>query len=759
MSPRLIAFLATLVVVACSLAPRWILHDRTPTPAGESWTVSDPDSLYHIRRVQRHLDGDREGLLSVAGQDPRLNYPEGARIPWPPYYDLMAASLISPFTPPDSEEQRAFIEKAVASLPLIFGILTSLVVFLAARSLAGTIAGTVAGVLHALSLGSVAYSCLGNGDHHALVTLLSTTLFYGLSVSLKRGLMLGRGSPIILGAVLGSIAGLAIGSWVASLLVVLIVDAILAVLLFINARSPERGLPRLGLSFHLAALLVLLPAVWQSPWKEEFPWMVVNLSWFHLAYLGLGALVFLPLLPAGSPKGWRRQYPWIVAVCLAILGAGATLLDLGPAAGIREGFEWVSRQDTFMGAVAESRPLIGEGSQAGELSLYLGWQILLFPLAWLSALVALWRGRRLELLPWVVAAVPLSIQAAEQARFADALIPTASVLTALGAVTLLRARAARLPRAAVAGILILAALLGQFQTLEQMYRAGSGPRPDWRRERAARELCDWTRAYSGEHNQGAVLSNWNRGHEIEWAAERASVATNFGSYVGEEGFLAPARFFLSADGTSAEAALHARDARFVIFSSSLSSALPGWILAGDPRWAGRYFELDEAGGGRLLAPWFESIGGQLLNGGFPRARPHEEREDSLDFMRLVHASPVILRRSPIASWRGPAPYGWVWESVPGAQVELKGSPGEPATIEIEVVYQGPDGERTETIQFLQRAPINEQGVTTLRVPYATLDSNGDGRVERANWRVGNRSGSLELNERDVLEGRSVRPND
>jgi hypothetical protein len=233
------------------------------------------------------------------------------------------------------------------------------------------------------------------------------------------------------------------------------------------------------------------------------------------------------------------------------------------------------------------------------------------------------------------------------------------------------------------------------------------------------------------------------------------VATNFGSYVGEEGFLAPARFFLALDPARAEALLIERGARFVLHSCSLSSALPGWLAAGDADWRGRFLVQDDVGDGSLLPAWYESVGGQLLNGGFPRVPRGGERADSLDFLRLVHVSPTILRSSPLSSWRGPTPYGWVWEQVAGARVELGGANGELATVEIQLEYRGQSGELLQTLPFLARARVGPDGRAHLRVPYATRAPNGDGLVRGARWAVGERRGSLDIDEDDVRLGRRV----
>ena len=61
----------------------------------------------------------------------------------------------------------------------------------------------------------------------------------------------------------------------------------------------------------------------------------------------------------------------------------------------------------------------------------------------------------------------------------------------------------------------------------------------------------WLRDHT-EPGDWSVMANWNRGHDIEWAAQRPSVATNFGRYVGKAGFRAPARFFRLENKRSAQ---------------------------------------------------------------------------------------------------------------------------------------------------------------------------------------------------------------
>jgi asparagine N-glycosylation enzyme membrane subunit Stt3 len=133
--------------------------NRSRDPRNAEWVSLEPDSFYHMRRTERALlsGGD------VAGVDPFLDYPDGAEIPWPPYY-AQILTLIAGWTVDDvgTPEARLKIERLVASLPLWFGCLTVLLAGLAAWRLGGSTAGAFAGMASAAALGTVLYSSLGN---------------------------------------------------------------------------------------------------------------------------------------------------------------------------------------------------------------------------------------------------------------------------------------------------------------------------------------------------------------------------------------------------------------------------------------------------------------------------------------------------------------------------------------------------------------------------------------------------------------------
>jgi hypothetical protein len=212
-----------------------------------------------------------------------------------------------------------------------------------------------------------------------------------------------------------------------------------------HAQRPSPGLPALGVAFHAAALVAVLPAVLSSPWNATHPWMVVNLTWFHVAWLALGSAVFAPLLFVRGRA--LRAYPWIAAGALAALGVFLLTAETRPAVGVREGFAWMGREDEFMGAVWESRGLLGAGAAFDPLSV-LGFGALVLPFAWAAVAWQAFRRHRHTLLPWAIAVPLLAAQSARQVRFADALAVPMAVVLAWGCVAAVRSAAvrSRMPR-------------------------------------------------------------------------------------------------------------------------------------------------------------------------------------------------------------------------------------------------------------------------------------------------------------------------
>jgi hypothetical protein len=96
-----------------------------------------------------------------------------------------------------------------------------------------------------------------------------------------------------------------------------------------------------------------------------------------------------------------------------------------------------------------------------------------------------------------------------------------------------------------------------------------------------REIAEWIRGHTPEPADYAVLAPWTWGHVLEWVAGRPTVATNFGTFVGEDAFRDPARFFLTEIPREGEALLELRRARYVLVTTDTSTLSPEdtWICS------------------------------------------------------------------------------------------------------------------------------------------------------------------------------------
>lgn len=802
------------VAVVCALLAAWVrwahdgrawrlesLSEHAPPQAG-AWFSDEPDGLYHMRRVERAL---QQGG-AVAGTDPLLNAPHGAPIPWPPYADRAAHALLAPLAPDEPAARRAYVERWSGWLPFLWSCLA--VGFLAyatgrlasrsgaepARRRGGVLAAACAGAVGAGQYAAVHYASPGVADHHAWVSLLNLGVLLALMHGWTRERLDDARGSWHRGIGAGVLMGLSLGSWAASLLHLLAFQAAFGLLLVRHARRPMAGLRGFGIGFHLAAAAVLLPAVWASPWRDTHPWMVVNLSWFHLVHLLLGAAVFLPLRADGT---WRGLHPLalpliLVTGLLALIG-----LDLGPGAGIREGFAWVSRADEFMAGIAESEPLLG-GALGSHLH-WTSWSFFLLPFAWLLLCVDAWRRGRTRTLPLLVLLPMLFVQTANQIRFAEALAFPAALLFGLAASVLLarvrigsadreggsRSRGGRALQLG-AGLLLGFALVPS-----GVLRAHAGwfahePAPDVARN-AERALLEWiaqrdpqahamdpTLSADGEElDVVSVLAPWDRGHAIEWVCGLASVATNFGSYVGIDGYRAPSRFFLARDSTMAEALLREHRVRWVLRPSRLTLSMDQLQRAhGEGLPVGGFVETttDERGRrrDRFKPAWFDTFAARL---GVPLLEaPDGDRpglgdpdgpdgpQAPLRFLRLVHVSPLAdedPRHGGLTQ-----PFGLIWQHVPGAHLTVDAEAGDTLEVDLGIRVVFADD---PLIEFRHRDSVTATaaGPLTLRLPYNTALPNGDAHVLQATWRLSSADGTpratgpLHIPEEAVQQGSPV----
>ncbi|MFT7669111.1 MAG: hypothetical protein ACI8X5_001811 [Planctomycetota bacterium] len=747
-----------LVTVVLALVAR-LGYDinRTLDPATGEWVSIEADSFYHMRRLDRLA---QEGW-PIAGEDPMLDFPDGAEIPWPPYYTGLLGMLTMPFSE-DETERRLHIEHFVASITVLFGVLCALFAALAAYRLSGIRGAAFAGPCAALALCAVVYSSIGNGDHHAFVAFLHAAILTLLTFVIGGSTLDSRRRSLCAGVIIGGLAGLGLGSWVAFLPYIVEVDLVLAILLMLHTRRSYAGLAVFGLAFHLSALAVLAYAALTSPWLATQPWMVINLSYFHLFFLGVGAVVFAPLIFSKWEERLRPRYPLIVFTGLVLLAGTIAMLNLGPARGVREAFLWASGEDKFMASIQESRSFfsaLGEGTE--QLLISLGYGVLLLPFAWVAAVVACVRGKR-ELLPWIVAVPLLLLQALSQLRFAEALVVPLAVVVGWSLANLLgrfvHSGGARRVLATSAAVILGVGLQGPgiaegltyrraastgFETTEIQASTGS-----------ARRMCDWLREREVHIGREAVLSTWGYGHMIEWVTQRPTVATNFGSYLGLDSYTAPALVFLSEDDDELERQLEERQVGHLLLTSRITLMLPDMIARAKPELAREYLggPLESWRGG-LQPRWFQTAMARLLLSASTVSKelPASARRP-FGFLRLVH---IARENDPLPGLRGivsRSARGWIWERVDGVHLAASGEPGAEFRVQFEINYP----KARTRILFEDQVRLDAQGQGTLRVPYSTLNSNGDGRVlPGASYWIGSKRAALAITEAMVVKGETL----
>jgi hypothetical protein len=562
---------------------------------------------------------------------------------------------------------------------------------------------------------------LGNGDHHAFVSFLQMSWLMLAARGLEPSGLVRLRRSLVYGILAGALAGLALASWVASLLLIGTLELALLWRMFRAKPNALPGLGAFGATFHLTAALVIWPDVAASPWAAL---EIINLSWFHVGFLGVGTLACLPLCflkPGSDEQGaGPRLYP---RALIGFLGLAGLVMVWGPLGeSVSEGMRWATGSNSFMGRIHESQPL-GWGSIGGwePLTRWLGWGVVLLPLAW-------WHGaRRTEgaLMPYLLAVLLYLLMALFQRRFAEGLAAPMAVLLGVWLSHLTRS----LPeRRLLHGLLALALALPLVSHLNivssTLSRSDIGPHflqtLSVERERGLRGLC----AFLGTHGteEEAVLAQWDLGHMIEWGAKRPTVATNFGSYVGRDGFIDPWRFLAAASDEDAEALCRERRVRHVLLGSDWMRNLDTMtrVLADDPR-AG--FSED-----CLVARLLPCAYGDEVPG-----RPHP------NFLRLV-AFGNSLSDGKSA--------GWIWETVPGAVLEVSGSVGQILRARVRRNFNGQQAQYV----WMGEAAVDADGLARLRVPWSTEDEESGEAAAPLRWTMGQRKGIAEVPLDAVLAG-------
>jgi dolichyl-phosphooligosaccharide-protein glycotransferase len=683
------------------------------------------DSYYHLRRAEFTLERAPEVLLF----DPLVNHPDGSWIPWPPLHTLILAGsgLALGGTQRD-------LELAAAWLPPAIGALTALPVFGAASVLAGSGVGLLAALLLAISPMAIAYSDVGNADHHCTVTLFGAIWLWGALLGARaNATRQGRMSAQVL-IVLGRLG--VVFTWAGSLLYLFLADGAVIAVLALQGRVGALRAHALGLLATALPVALVVPLL--GP-PVGGTYSTLSLSYLHAPALLALAFVAFACAELGSRWPLRSLGMRVVqSAGVAALGAVALLLLPGLLPKLREGATFLGQDEPWAAKNAEQRPVFSPHTKQGWLRplWYYGGFGYMIPLVPIAALLAARDPRRrdpaLVLALWTAGFGALAMS---QLRYGSDFAPSAAVGFAISVDMLRRGLPDRRGRVAAtlatfvgAGPLVVQHA-GQLRLEIAKHRAPAAAgdpalaTPAGSLYRFAEEVRRVTPETGGyfdpsERPEYGILCPANVGHVLHYVAHRATPADNFGPYSASRHWPASPRFFEVRTEPRALEIADALGSRYVMTAE---------YGAVDYRSLTQRLHRDD-GLERIDSPRFEHF--RLITEGPRGGRPLSD----------IYGG---------AAAPGVAPYK-LFERVAGAVLEVHAAPGTP--VEARVILHTPLGRKLE---YPASGVTGEDGIARLRVPYASQGSTPV--ASRTPWlvRIGDVTRPVSVSEDAVLHGETI----
>lgn len=481
---------AVLALAALVRVSSWS-HVHTP----HGWRFEDGDSYYHLRRIEETLRA--HGRVPMF--DPRLSYPEGARIQWHAGYDLPMAALVALRC--GRAPARACIETTAAWSTPALGVATTLLVHALARSLVGPWCALLATFLFAAYPFAAGGALLGHVDHHVLEPTCVAAWF----------LLLARRQHVAAGVT----AGLSLAVFPTALLPIAATLGALALDRLRRLRRDGQRDPTLA-RFALATAVTAVPVALTGAFPDRLE--PAATSPFHVAILGGAALacILVEWLAArpGLAPGARRHLA--LAIALGIAGALAWTLRgaLAPLA-------MFSQAGGLWTGVVQQQPLAT------------GWSAhaVLVAIALVASAVSVARGSAANtpaLRVLGLASFPLALAGFAQMRFLMAASPLLAIALAVAwsqTHTWLRRRTRSEPRRVrvVANLISVGFALLLLAPLRE-YASGTPTPP--RFEDGIRVL-ERLGARDRDSGDASILSDWKFGHHILYFTRFATVANPF----------------------------------------------------------------------------------------------------------------------------------------------------------------------------------------------------------------------------------------
>jgi len=707
-------FVRVLIVYGIALALR--LRNLKQVLVGDRVLFGLDDSYYHLRRVFLTL----EHFPRVPAFDFYANFPEGARILWPPGFDLLVAAIswISGLGHPSPHR----VEATAAVLIPFLGAVTAVVVLLLSEEILGRGRWEAFGsaLLFAFLPAQQAISTVGRLDHHVveMIAFGTVVLFF------LRAL---RDDPGSRYSFWGGVAlALGVFCWTGAILYAgfVAIFAVLQVLLdrIYGRPEPSTGWAALRVIFWGALLMV--PLVLTAPGEGIASFSYLFLSWYQVAILGVAALLIpsvseVIFAPASRRGLVRASGGALVSIALAAVGGWILARGSG-------GFEFILRRDPIISLLVESTP--AWNLPPGQLVAYFSNLLYLAPLAFfvLARVVVKDRFGDVRLACLLALFVFTAILGAFQARFLNYFaVPFCIVmLWALRAgLDALRrrfpSRHARWSAAAAGAALILLpmapVLRDSIHSLPGNVSMTPGlpylyPSLEWMRDHTPRTTHYMEPEKKPEYG---VLADFSFGHWITAIGERPNFANPFSlAPWHERPIFDSARFFLAEKEGPLVAGLERLRLRYVLLHNN-ENAVPDYArLAGRP--VEEFLRMEP--GGRRATPtprFFRTFGVHLTLADGSEYQAAGETVPALSSFRLVHESPETRLRS-VPGLPAPVKVSWVkiFERVKGAWIEGRTDPHAVVTLEVPV-----DTDAGRSFEYRTRTQADGAGIFALVVPY------------------------------------------
>lgn len=645
------------------------------------------DASYHARRVFYGV----ANFPSVLSFDPYLNYPDGARVPWPLLYDWLL-SLVGWLLGGSA----VVVNTILAWVSPVLGALGVLPVFAATLALADRRTAFGAALIYSLLPVPVEYAQVGNPDHHALLTLIAAS-YLAISIwlhseegpktwKLNAGLIVVR-------------AGVTL-AWSGSLLYVGLGEG--ALLLAALVRGHRRSLWDQAIGCLVTAMVVVPFVIGGSESAPGAPFSASALSWLHISFF-CGVALLSGLLAALESRRPARGSAGRIARALAIGIALCGLLILLPA--VREGLmpaaSYLAASSGFEGNDEQMAlySWLRGGNQRGnqtEFSFYAGFAYLI-PFTLLAGLAVMRDPKRrpaaMILVSWLAGLAPLAVL---QIRWGNDFAPAASIGFALCLIQVANFFAVRLSgkpatRDRVAAAMLIALLVPVAPTIYGKMRRDFSP-PEFRQapENISRNLalvrfCRRVRAVTpetagfmapAERPEYGIMAMSGYGHVLHYVSRRATPADNFGPQFNAARHASVLRFYAARSESEALEIVRETRSRYVMTDS--------------------FARLQQATIGDSLHGFNGSAGPEAV---------------ALAHFRLVSTA----RPGRIMIGRGlqGVPYK-LFEVVNGALLEVPSRPGKlvTATIKLRTAWR-------QEFDWMSKALADADGFARIRVPYAT----------------------------------------